>query len=128
MARTREEESARRRQAERRGHRGETLAAIALRLRGYRILARRFRTRAGEIDLIARKGDVIAFVEVKARAGTLLAIDAVPAATQRRIRAAGDIWLAQQYDRGRDYSGYTWRYDIVVIRPRRWPTHFTDAF
>ncbi|MFP3339830.1 YraN family protein, partial [Micrococcus sp. SIMBA_131] len=56
-----------RQKAYRLGHRGEWLAAIALRLKGYRILARRYRTKLGEIDLIARRGDLVAIVEVKAR-------------------------------------------------------------
>jgi putative endonuclease len=56
-----------RRKAYRRGHRGEWLAALALMLKGYRILARRHRTKLGEIDLIARRGDLVLFVEVKAR-------------------------------------------------------------
>ncbi|TIO58114.1 MAG: YraN family protein, partial [Mesorhizobium sp.] len=55
-----------RRKAYRRGHRGEWLAALALMLKGYRILARRHRTKLGEIDLIARRGDLVLFVEVKA--------------------------------------------------------------
>ena len=56
-----------RRRSERAGRRAEWIGALILTLKGYRILARRFRVHSGEIDLIARRGDVIAFIEVKAR-------------------------------------------------------------
>lgn len=118
----------RRIKAERRGHFAERLAALALRLKGYRILARRHRTKLGEIDLVVRKGDLIAFVEVKARSGEWTAIDAVSLAAQHRIRGAGDLWIATQAGRGRDMSRYSFRYDIVAILPGRWPRHFPDAF
>lgn len=121
-------ETARRRSAEKRGRSAETLAEIALRLTGYAIMARRFRTKAGEIDLIARRGETIAFVEVKARAADDLAIDAVSAEAQRRIRAAADIWLARQEARGYALSRYGLRFDVVSVRPWRWPKHVKDAF
>lgn len=114
----------RRRKAERKGHAAETLAALALRLKGYRILARRFRTGLGEVDIIVGKGDLVAFVEVKARRQEQAAIDAVAFEAQRRIRAAGDIWLSRQ----RDAHRKSLRYDIVAVRPWRWPSHFPDAF
>ena len=117
-----------RRQAEKRGHLAEALAAWMLRLKGYRILARRHRTRLGEIDLVVKKGDVIAFVEVKARSDDNAAIDSVSLTAQHRIRAAGDLWIARQAGRGADLSRFSYRYDIVAIRPGRWPRHFPDAF
>ena len=67
----------------RRGHRGEWLAALALMLKGYRIVARRYRTKLGEIDLIARRGDLVLIVEVKVRPTLLEAMEAV-----RRLRLA----------------------------------------
>jgi putative endonuclease len=117
-----------RRKAERRGHFAELLAAAYLRLRGYRILARRHKTRSGEIDLIASRGDVVAFIEVKARAGENLAVDAVSFAAQRRIRNAADQWIAREHRRGRDVSRFSFRFDIVAILPGRWPRHYPDAF
>ncbi len=114
----------RRRRAHGRGHRGEWVAALALTIKGYRILARRFRTKLGEIDLIARRGDVIAIVEVKARPTLIEAMDAVTPATQRRIEAAGDLWLARQPDHGR----LSIRYDLVAVLPRRWPVHVENVF
>ncbi len=114
----------RRRRAERKGHAAERLAALALRLKGYRIVGWRYRTRLGEIDLIARRGKLVAFVEVKARRGRQAALDAVPAAAQHRIRAAGDLWLSRQQDAGQ----ISLRYDIVAVVPWRWPIHYPDAF
>ncbi|WP_136657833.1 YraN family protein [Nitratireductor sp. XY-223] len=115
---------AERRRAYRRGHIAEWLAAVALMAKGYRIVARRFRTRAGEVDLIARKGDLVALVEVKARASEQAAIDAVTGTAARRIAAAGDIWLSRQ----RDAARLSVRRDIIAVLPRRWPRHFPDAF
>lgn len=115
---------ARRQEAERRGHRAETLAALALVLKGYRILARRYRTPIGEIDLIARKGDLIALVEVKGRAEARRAVDAVSLSAQQRIRAAGELWLSRQ----RDAHRLSIRCDILAVVPWRWPTHYPDAF
>lgn len=81
--------------ANRRGHRGEWLAALALMLKGYRIIARRYRTKLGEIDLIARRGDLVLIVEVKARPTLIAAMEAVAYQSERRIEAAADLWLAR---------------------------------
>ncbi|MBO0904094.1 YraN family protein [Jiella sonneratiae] len=107
-----------------RGERGEWLAAWALRLKGYRILARQYRTRLGEIDIIARRGDLVAIVEVKARPNLVMAMDAVGRNAQRRIEAAADLWLAKQPD----FSRLSLRFDIVAVLPRRWPVHVPDAW
>ena len=113
-----------RRKAERRGHAAEYWAALYLLLRGYRILAIRYRTRLGEIDLIARKKDVVAIVEVKARSSAEGAVDAVGWRSQQRIRAAADLWLSRRRDAGR----FSLRFDIVAVLPLRLPQHFIDAF
>jgi putative endonuclease len=113
-----------RRKAYRRGHISEYLAALYLLVKGYRILAIRYRTKLGEIDLIVRKRDLIVFVEVKARAREIDAVDAVGYDTQRRIRAAGDLWLSKRRDAGK----LSQRYDIVAVLPWRLPRHFPDAF
>lgn len=113
-----------RRRALRRGRTGEWLAAMALRLKGYRIVGRNYRTPLGEIDIVARKRDLIVFVEVKARASAGEAIDAVGFKAQRRIANAAEIWIARQ----RDHHLLSWRFDIVAVVPRRWPVHFEDAF
>ena len=101
------------------GHRGETFAAWALRLKGYRILARRYRTPAGEIDLVARRGDLVAIVEVKARPTLEEAMQAVTPYALRRIESAADLWLARQPDHDR----LSLRFDLVAVLPRRWPVH-----
>lgn len=113
-----------RKRAERRGRWSEWVAAMFLLMKGYRILSLRYRVRAGEIDIIARRGDVVAFVEVKARRDLMAAIDAVTFTSQNRIRAAGDHWLSRQPDASR----LSLRYDIVAIVPRAWPRHIEGAF
>lgn len=113
-----------RKRAFRRGHVSEYIAAFSLMLRGYRIVAMRYRTKAGEIDIIARKGDVVSFIEVKARTTTEASVFAVGGSTQGRIRNASLTWLSGQKDGGR----LSYSYDIVAIRPWRWPVHLKDAF
>lgn len=114
----------RRMKAFRRGHRAEYLAALFLLAKGYRIEAIRFRTHLGEVDIVARRGDLVACVEVKARRETGDAVFAVTAAAQRRIRAAGEVWLSRRADAHR----LSLRYDIVAVLPWRLPRHFEDAF
>lgn len=114
----------RRRAAERRGHGAERLAAWALRLKGYRILGRRVKTPHGEIDLVARRGDTVAIVEVKARADADTALSAVGPGSQRRLSAAARVWLA----RNPAFAGHTIRFDVVLVVPRRWPAHLVNAF
>ena len=113
-----------RRRALGRGQVSEYLAALYLMLKGYRIVALRYRTKLGEIDIIARKGDLAIFVEVKARHEEGAAVDAVSHLAQTRIRGASDFWLARQ----RDQARLSQRYDIVAILPGRWPIHLRDAF
>ncbi|MDG4893359.1 YraN family protein [Mesorhizobium sp. WSM4976] len=113
-----------RRKAYRRGHRGEWLAALALMLKGYRILARRHRTRLGEIDLIARRGDLVLFVEVKARRTLIEAMEAIGRESERRIEGAADLWLSRQPDYGR----LSMLFDMVAVLPWRWPVHVENAF
>lgn len=113
-----------RRKAFRRGHRAELIAALYLISRRYRILAIRYRTKVGEIDIIARKGDLVACVEVKARASEEGAVFAVTGTAQHRIRAASDVWLSRQPDAHR----LSIRYDIVAVLPWRLPRHLPDAF
>ena len=110
--------------AYRRGHRGEWLAALALSLKGFRILARRYRTPAGEIDLIARRGNLIIMVEVKARPTLLAAMEAINVTAERRIEAAADLWLSRRSD----YAKLSVRFDLVAILPRRWPVHIPNLF
>src|SRR6201986_2033853 len=116
---------ARRLAAEKRGRRSETLAALLLRLKGYRILARRVRTHAGEIDLIARApSGLVCFIEVKARTADGIAIESVGPRQQARIARAAELYVAGRpapANKGR-------RFDIVTIIPRRLPRHIRDAW
>ena len=116
--------AARRLGAYRRGHRSEWLAAAALMAKGYRIVARRYRTRLGEIDLIARRGDLVLIVEVKARKTLIEAMDAIARESERRIEGAADLWLARQ----RDHAKLSVRFDMVAVIPWRWPVHVENVF
>ena len=113
-----------RRRAEIRGRRGEWLATWTLRLKGYRIVGLRFKTKTGEVDIIARKQNLIVMVEVKARATLLEAMDAITPTAMRRIENAGDIWLAKQDD----FAKLSVRYDMIAILPRQWPKHVERIF
>ena len=113
----------RRERAESWGRRAETLAALWLQLKGYRILARRVRTPAGEIDLIARRGRQVAFVEVKARGDMRGAAEAITPRGMRRIARASKFILAR-YLRRNDSA----RFDAVYIRPWRLPVHLKGAW
>ena len=93
-------------------------------LKGYRILARRHRTRFGEIDLIARRGDLVLFVEVKARRTLMEAMQAIAHESERRIEGAADLWLMRQ----RDYGKLSMRFDMVAVRPWRWRVHVVNVF
>ncbi|MGE0502729.1 MAG: YraN family protein [Rhizobiaceae bacterium] len=110
--------------AYRRGHRGEWLAALALLVKGYRVVARRYRTKLGEIDLIARRGDLVLIVEVKARATLIEAMEAIARTSERRIEGAADLWLMRQPDHAR----LSIRFDMVAVLPRRWPVHVENIF
>ena len=114
----------RRRKAEANGRRAEAIAAWYLRLKRYRILARRYRTPVGEIDLIARRGRTIAFVEVKLRPSEAEAIEAVRPAAARRIVRAADYWVAAHPVA----TGLDLRFDLMVAVPGRLPRHVEAAF
>ena len=108
----------------RRGRRADWMAAWGLRLRGYRVLAHGFRCAAGEIDLIARRGDVVVFVEVKARADLGLAADSISQHQRARISRAAALFMAGRAD----LSGLDCRFDAVLVMPWRWPLHLRDAW
>jgi putative endonuclease len=102
----------------------ESRAAAYLIAKGYRILARRFRTRFGEIDIVARRRNLIAFVEVKARATLDEAAYAVTPQQRQRIVAAAQMWLAAHPEHER----LDCRFDAILIAPRSLPRHLTAAF
>ena len=109
---------------ERRGRWAEGLAVLALRLKGYRLLARRFKSGPGEVDLIMRRGDVTAFIEVKVRSTADLAIEAVTDFQTRRIAAAARLWMAKDPKAALGIC----RFDIVAVSPYQWPKHIPNAF
>ena len=112
-----------RQRAEAEGRRAETLAAWYLRLKGWRILARRLRTRAGEVDLVARRGRTLAFVEVKARASDAAAELALDRRRLARVAAAAEM-LAARYAQPEDAV----RIDAVFVVPGRLPRHLTNVW
>jgi putative endonuclease len=112
-----------RREAERGGRRAERLAAWWLRLKGWTILGRRVRTPVGEVDLVARRGRTVAFVEVKARATEADAAFALDEWRLRRVAAAAEA-LAPRYAR----AGDDIRIDAMFILPRRLPRHLRNVW
>ena len=115
---------AKRKKAQKRGIWSERLAAFSLRLKGYRIIARNYKTKVGEIDIIAKKGDLVAIVEVKARNEIEESINAVGYENQRRIENAADRWLSNR----KDASELSMRFDIIAVKPWTWPVHIENAF
>lgn len=113
----------RRRMRNRRGARSESVAAIYLMLKGYRILGRRVKTPLGEIDLIVCRGGLVAFVEVKLRESLEDAESSISEAQVRRIHDAADLWLA----RNPSYRAHEIRFDVVFMMPWRLPRHVEDG-
>jgi putative endonuclease len=113
-----------RQDAERHGRHAETLAALLLRLKGYRVLARHWKTPMGEIDLIARRGRILAIVEVKARSGAAAAIESLGRRQRLRIGRA-----ALQYQATRpDLAACQVRFDMILVTPWRIPVHMPNAW
>ena len=111
--------------AHQRGHRSESLAALWLRLKGYRILARRLKTHAGEIDLVAAAPfGPVCFIEVKARGDARIAAESVLAGQQTRIARAASLYLASRPHLSRRGS----RFDIVAIASGALPVHHRDVW
>ncbi|MGC2812270.1 MAG: YraN family protein [Bradyrhizobium sp.] len=102
----------------------EARAAAFLTFKRYRILARRFRTPFGEIDLVVRRGNLLVFVEVKARASLEEAAYAVTPRQQRRIIDAAQAWLVAHPE----HAEFELRFDVMLIAPRRLPRHLLAAF
>jgi putative endonuclease len=109
---------------ERAGRTAEIVAAILLQIKGYRVVARRFRGYRGEVDLIARRGAVLAFVEVKRRPDLSAAVEAVTVRQRRRIAAAAEEFVAARPR----LSQLGIRFDAVLVAPRRLPRHLVDAW
>ncbi len=110
-------------EAEKGGRRAEFLAALFLQLRGFSILARRYRSPAGEIDIAARRGDLLVLAEVKARGAFDDAVLAVTPRARKRIEAAGRMFLARR----RGLEDCAVRYDIIAVSGWR-IRHLPDAW
>jgi putative endonuclease len=106
------------------GHRAETIALWFLRCKGYRLLAQRFKTPSGEIDLVMQRGKTIAFIEVKARTTVDGAVFAVTATQSRRISSAAAFFTSRNDRAAHSFQ----RFDIVAVPSYLWPTHIKNAF
>jgi putative endonuclease len=102
----------------------ENRAAALLIAKGFRIVARRFRSPAGEIDIVAKRGPLLIFVEVKARSRLDDAAWSVTERQKRRIASAAAAWLADHPDD----ATCDMRFDAVLVAPRSLPRHVTGAF
>ena len=110
--------------AERFGRHAEALCRLALRLGGYRVVAVRERTPAGEIDIVARRGATLAIVEVKARGDAVRAAEALSARQRNRLNRAAAAFLARRPE----LAGLAVRFDVMLVSPWRWPRHLADAW
>jgi putative endonuclease len=115
--------SPKRQSAEASGRRGERLAGWWLRLKGWRILARRVRTPAGEVDLVAKKGNLVAFVEVKTRKTAAELDFAIDERRLARVAAAAEYLMPTYADPGDDI-----RVDVILIAPGSRPRHIENAW
>jgi putative endonuclease len=106
----------------------EARAAAWLMAKGYRILAKRFRTPYGEIDIVARRRNLLAFIEVKARASLDEAAYAVTPRQQARIINAAQAWLQVWLLAHPEHADFELRFDAMLIAPRRLPRHLLAAF
>ena len=113
-----------RRRRYRLGRHAELLCAWYLRLRGWRILARRYRSPVGEIDIIARRGGMIVFVEVKARHDRELALESVTERQRRRVRRAAEAFVGAHPS----LATLDFRFDVMVVSPWSLPYHVIDAW
>ena len=113
-----------RQQAERRGRRTEALSALYLRLSGWRILDERARTGAGELDLVARRGDLLAFIEVKHRQTEQAVRYAITPRQRHRLLRAASLWRSRHPELSRLQP----RFDVILWVGVSWPRHIQGAF
>lgn len=112
-----------RRAAETRGREGETRAAWYLRLKGWKLLDRRVRTPVGEVDLVVRRGNLIAFVEVKTRATDGELDFAIDERRLARVAKAAEVLMPRYAGPGDDI-----RVDVILITPSGIPRHIENAW
>ena len=109
--------------ADKRGRRREAQAAWILRLQGWRIVGERVKTPRGEVDLIARRGKTVAFVEVKMRSKAIDLATAIDAYRLRRVAAAAETLLPKY---GKDAENM--QIDVILVAPWRWPHHLQNVW
>ena len=114
----------RRHQAQRRGVFAESLCRWHLRLRGWRIVASDWRCPAGEIDILARRGGILAIIEVKTRRDLASAVASVLPRQRRRIARAASAFLVMRPD----LAELAQRFDVMLVAPLRLPRHLPDAW
>lgn len=102
----------------------EDVAETLLNQRGFKVLARRYKTPAGEVDLIAASPSAVAFVEVKRRSGRVRAGEAITLHQQERVAGAAECWLQANPE----YADRDMTFDAILVCPRRAPFHIRDAF
>ena len=115
---------AERQNAWRRGRPAEALCVLSLRLRGWRIVARDLKLPVGEIDILARRGGILAAIEVKTRSTLDIAAESVSLRQRRRIARALEAFLATRHELAR----LSPRFDVMLLAPRRLPRHLVDAW
>jgi len=108
----------------RRGRLAERLAGLSLRLKGYRIVARDYRCPVGEVDLIARRGPILALIEVKRRRTLAEAAESISPRQRRRIARAAQAFL----QRRPDLRHLQPRFDALLLARGHWPRHVIDAW
>ena len=116
--------SSNRKKSENFGRLGETIATLYLRLKLYSIIKKRFKSPVGEIDLIAKKGKSLIFIEVKARKSQTNLEQALEAVNKRRISRAGAYFISHNPK----YCDYDLRFDVIFITPNALPYHLLGAF
>ena len=102
----------------------EALCRVALRLKGYSIIAARYRSPVGEIDIIAKRGHSLALVEAKARPSGDIAAEAIQKRHRQRLENAAGDFLARHPHLGK----HELRFDVMPVAPWRWPVHIADAW
>ncbi|MEM8876293.1 MAG: YraN family protein [Pseudomonadota bacterium] len=113
-----------RQRAERKGRQAEWFAILSYLLRFYWPIAIRARTRAGEIDLVLRRRQMLVFAEVKYRSHLDEAAFALTARQQQRIARAAASFLSSRPH----FSRFVCRFDVVCVAPWQWPRHVENAF
>jgi len=100
----------------------ETITCFFLRIKGYKILERRYKTNLGEVDIIAKKSGVIIFIEVKARKNG--ETDVLAQHQMKRIIKSGELFIAKH----RQFASFDLRFDLIIIRPFKLPEHIINAW